>query len=316
MDVPTALYTFMTITDTLSTLSAFPMTLSLFKKRDPAWFGYKSFCYAWGFLWTIIPFFSVFLVAVISITRTYILAFPLRRIKTRTVVTTVLMYFIYLTLSSGIPVAIKYETFIYTADAAYCWDIVDHTWYSKYHLIHGASLLVAPFIPIILSCIISIYYIVKSLSMTSSIKMIQKRKMRATTTVVIVTVVYAACNVPVCIIWVFYFMENVRVVNTFWAFYSWGVSYVVLVAVNAALNPFIYVFRMKRFRSFISCRQRNIRLNTVSYIPSMPNQDKIQKLSDILRNQHTSLSDSGNDYDSLTRKQGLEKIELNKMKRN
>ena len=73
-------------------------------------------------------------------------------------------------------------------------------------------------------------------------KIVQKRKMRATTTVVMVTAVYAVCNVPVCIIWVVYFMENLRVVNTFWKFYSWGVSYVVLVTVNAALNPFIYVF--------------------------------------------------------------------------
>ena len=276
------MYIFITATDIVATLSVFPMATSFFKHRDPALFGIAGVCYTWGFFWAKIPFFSVFLVATISITRTFSLAFPLRNINPRNVVFVVSGYFLYLSLSNLIPLLAKYGKFVFTYEDMYCWEETKEGWYQIFDMLQGAILLAVPIIPILISCFISVYFIAKSFWMTKTVEYAAKCKLQATITIVIVTAVYVICNLPIFVVWTVYFHDGLTIRQTvFWKYYSWGCSYVILVAINATVNPFVYFFRMRRFRNLVFRKEMprisSGNINSKQILKSIPNQYGIQE---------------------------------------
>ena len=248
-DLPTILYILIVIVDIFSCSTCLPIAVCYLNDRQPMWFGNTVFCHAWGILWAIIPFLSVFLVAVLSITRTISLINPLRKINMNQVFVVVAMYTSYLILWSFVPIIFKYGQFVYTASDTYCWEDTRSGWYSNLEITNGAALLAFPIIPIIISCIISTRCVLSSLRVSSLSLAVRSIKIDATITIILITTTYIILNLPIFIIWVLYIHDNFTVRdNVFSKYYSWSSCYVICVTVNATLNPFIYMARMKKFR--------------------------------------------------------------------
>lgn len=251
-DLPTILYILITLVDILSCSTCLPTAISYLNHRQPMWYGNSIFCYGWGILWAIIPFMSVFLVAVLSITRTISLISPLRQIKTKRVMIFVSVYIGYLVLWSTVPIIFKYGYFVYTPEDTYCWESTRSGWYSNLEIFNGAVLLAFPIVPVIISCFISSYCVLSSLKVSTLSSAVRNMKLEATITIILITVTYIVLNLPIFIIWVLYIYENFNVRgDTFSKYYSWSVCYVICVSMNATLNPFIYISRMEKFRGAV-----------------------------------------------------------------
>ena len=245
----TILYILIIVVDIFSCATCLPVAISYLNERQPMWFGNSIFCHTWGILWAIIPFMSVFLVAVLSITRSISLISPLSQISTFKVMFVVVVYITYLVLWSTIPIIFKYGTFVYSSSDTYCWESTAPGWYSYLEMFNGAALLAFPVIPVLISCVISTYCVLSSLRVSSLCSAVRTIKIDATITIILITATYILLNLPIFIIWVLYIHDKFTVrQNVFLYYYSWCVCYIICVTVNATLNPFIYLARMEKFR--------------------------------------------------------------------
>ena len=119
-----------------------------------------------------------------------------------------------------------------------------------------------PILPIIVSAAITSYYVLSSgLKTKTPQKSNTRSKRHATVTVLIFTFVYIACNIPVTITLVWFstlvftgFTKDIFQslnIGLFTRYYIWPTTFVILVQLNAGINPIIYFMRMLEFRSAV-----------------------------------------------------------------
>ena len=91
-DLPTQIYLLTSITDIIVCSTSFPVLVSFLYKREPVMFSNQTFCALWGLLWDALPIFPVFLVLVLSISRTIIIVNPFAIIKKKIVMLVIAVY--------------------------------------------------------------------------------------------------------------------------------------------------------------------------------------------------------------------------------
>ena len=84
-DLPTLLYVFTTVTDATLIFFSLVAGLCFFFDRRPLLFDYHWFCYMWSLVFHSLQYFSIFLVAVLSLSRTWSLLRPLSLISKKKV---------------------------------------------------------------------------------------------------------------------------------------------------------------------------------------------------------------------------------------
>ena len=100
----------------------------------------------------------------------------------------------------------------------------------------------------------------------------QEMQRRAGVTIILFTLLYLICNVPVVVVILMYALVFIRGIpythvfsSVFLYWYSWVVIYIIGVALNSTLNPLLYLWRMHHFRDFILNRnEHGTRENWVS----------------------------------------------------
>ncbi|KAL5259494.1 hypothetical protein ACHWQZ_G009813 [Mnemiopsis leidyi] len=335
-DLPTKIYILMTITDTLSCMLVIAVGQSFLNGRRPGWFEKSWFCDIWSTSWNVIPYFSVFLVLVLSVVRTVSLVRPFGTVSHKLVLAIISVYLVYLVARVVVPDVLRilnnstHITHVYDAkylQQVYCAIRVSEKgalW--DYQIASNVIQLTVPVIPIIVSCVISCYCVLKSrktnalsrkaavqkslaipkVSMShqtsessdvstgegawnkmkrtarnlSTVSMMSSRSSRntstvssvggpggkdrqiqATITILLITATYILFNIPVFIYYLFFTVEIVLIKNrNKWVFltdnhvnyYGWNLVFVQCVALNAALNPILYCWRIGKLRQFYS----------------------------------------------------------------
>ena len=259
------LYSVIGVTDILICATLFPNIQVFFNGRDSPLFQDSTFCVCWGFLWEILPFFSVFLVMVLSISRTKTLYHPLVKFSEGFASLVITLYIFVLSIKIISPILVIHEvmgiehqhgSFVNSKYGAYCHVYVreSETFWMVSSTVNWI-LLVMPIFPIIVSCVLTIYKL--AISRRASMRTMTPNvvQTRATITVVIFTATYILYNIPIFLnyllfaITVYNHKQYTDVFNTgtlYW--YSWNFTYVVCTALNSTTNPVIYAFRMKKFR--------------------------------------------------------------------
>ena len=116
-----SLFLWISVTDTLICLCMLPVAVTLLEDREPALFASPLFCTVWGVLWTVLPYLSVFLVAALSLTRTYALVRPLGHVSCHVVTYVIIVYTCYLGARSVVPlVTTSYTSYMYFSDSISC----------------------------------------------------------------------------------------------------------------------------------------------------------------------------------------------------
>ena len=266
-DTPTLLYVTITLTDTVTCVLITPVAITMFSGRSPGMFGSFTACNIWGLFWEIQPYYSVFLVFMLTVLRTVSLVKPLIVIKTRRVLAVLIGYFAFLVIRFIVGLAANLGRYRYEAKDGYPYNHFTNPWFAQWDIIAGVVLLAFPIIPVAVSCVMSVYIVRSSASgcqeEVSSRTRGKKRnsKHRATTTILLLTIIYIVFNIPVFINYirlaVIVFSSNHKDFlnpdgnNRFVHAYAWLFTYIISVALNALVNPIVYLFRMPRFRQSI-----------------------------------------------------------------
>ena len=303
-DLPTTIYILMTIVDFTASFTVFPVITELFSNRKGLLQNYIVVCNIWGFIWSIIPYISVFLVLVLSTLRTLSLMSPFSSVPKKIPLILFGVYTVLLILRVAIPLLMGYFKFVYYKPELHCMEestkLLDNN-KALYNKILGFKVLfnlfglAIPLIPVILTAILSCWSVwisqkkcvtpIKAKSTpalpeftttisrkvkrdlpqessdsapttTTIVKQQQNVQKRATVTILILTFSYIMFNVPVFIVYVVFTVWWTKDFGKgmfdgyFAEQYLWGLVYVVLVVFNAAVNPIVYIWRVKKMRKF------------------------------------------------------------------
>ena len=106
-DIATIIYTSVVIVDMLVSLITFPVAVSFYGGRNSIFFSNVIFCNIWGLAWVALSRMSVFLVALLSLTRAYSLTFPFHVVRRRVILVVILSATLIHILGSTIPLWFK-----------------------------------------------------------------------------------------------------------------------------------------------------------------------------------------------------------------
>jgi hypothetical protein len=252
---PDYLYAVNSIVDTLISLLACPVISSLLHDRGAMFFRSHSFCSAFALLFTFLQRYSMFVVMVISVTRTVAISAPFRSVKEPLVKIILLTYAILLAVMYTTLMATGKIFAIYFNKTAHCFPIsfMDGWEWTLYMMIHLVPALLVP-----LTVFFSLVFSCKSL-MKKTVLGTEDDKLfwKISVTIALFTAVFLICNIPLFVIYV---MESVKIwfkvdVNSssflpesFVYWYDWLVAGIFLTMLNAAINPCLYLLRMPQFR--------------------------------------------------------------------
>ena len=214
---------------------------------------------------------SVALVVILSLCRTLVLVRPLQPRSRRTPLTLVLIYILYQTLESA--ALFPFTTCEFMVRDAFCWESGDNVVVWKISdFLHMASLGI-PMVLILISFPLTVTTLVRSLRTTNGVAISarsdistrstipQRRLLSATYTVLTMTFIYMAFNIPVCVLYCLYLTPITeysypgRYFSTWFMYhYSWNITEVLSVAINSAVNPWVYYCRITLYRHWLKGR--------------------------------------------------------------
>ena len=263
------LYLCINSVDIMICVLTLPMAVSYLQGRTAGMFQWSVFCNVWGVLWNITIRLSVFLIALLSITRTVKLLKPMRHMKHRYILGIAVMYLLAMLLQACIP-------FYYNIQYSYKPYLVLSTWsvrdvfelHSKSStaikilLVHVEMIL--PLFPVTICCVVTIIALRRShtqLSQQGSNPTQSRVKAAATVTIVVLTLNYIIFNLPLAVYIITGQVEELYPNTSEWRsnFFGWDAragyitNHVVTklsVGLNSLINPGLYFWRLKAMRVF------------------------------------------------------------------
>ena len=262
------------LTDLLTSALTLFVALCYCEGRGPSLFDNSTFREVWGSLWNLSSRYSVYLVAVISITRTVRIAFPFTPLKTQLLNVGLAWYAVFLIATTPAfynvthyyksvwcAVALNKSQFVEAHDAKYYMIVMS---------IPSCTLFLLPLV--MTSAGVCIYKIHKHIDRVA--KRRQKRNsiisvrtppntdgaVRSAITIVIFTLIYLTLNIPYCAIYLYVQIQSARlslppplvIPDTHVKRYLTGFTHVLSISINAALNPVLYYWRMSDFRDYVN----------------------------------------------------------------
>lgn len=268
MDLPTCLYALTALQDTIITFLSLKHGITLLREREDV---FKDFCPVHHILFQMSQRMSVFLIATLSVTRTYTLVYPLKRVRKKTVLKVLALLWFLMTCFFVVPASAGIVHISYHYADGYCWaepiagNNLSHTWDRVDNIMDTVGL-ACPIVPIIVSCVVSAVKIQSSIPVRGSCRRsncsfssaIKNSNRKATITIIIVTILYIISNIPLFInftLWVittvYYSYPGPFYGNVVMYYYSWNVTALLSTALNATANPIVYLTRFERFRRWL-----------------------------------------------------------------
>lgn len=255
------LYLLISIVDCLSTTWAFPMAVSLFLMRSQGLFRDKIFCTLWGVGFVFLIRMSIFLVVVISVTRTIVIIKPHHVAKRKAIIISIAAYTIWLLLIDTAFISLHFLSIKYVfmwASCTYNYPI-DYTWRTSFWFCILQLELMAPPIMVFLTFAITLF----SLG-NRRLRNDDEKFRRASITVTLFSSIFLLCNIP-CFLYQLLqlsYLLGVRgyIHHLFWdesAIYNyvsrqWFQLFPVII--NSTVNPCLYILRMQNLRTWLHNR--------------------------------------------------------------
>ena len=257
-NLPTLLYITACSIDIFTGVFHFPVTINLLNKRNPGLLGNKVFCGIWYFTFLNLQIMSMFVVMMLSVTRTIVIVFPFYKIRKRTILITIVIAC--LSNFSWISLYIAYGEHYYSRGFTYCdFDKEPELIHSINNINYSLWLGIIPLIVFFTS--IAVIFNLKTQNQMNASRINFRQ---VSVTVICFSVVFLICN--------FFTFLNMMLLtyyrfsgedyphvlgNTFLHFYSWQLCYILCTVLNATLNPILYMFRFKGMREWlINCAIR------------------------------------------------------------
>ncbi|KAL5252063.1 hypothetical protein ACHWQZ_G015016 [Mnemiopsis leidyi] len=253
------LYTVIAATDAWISFNGYPIAVLLLSSRDPGLFGDYTFRQLWGLTWEPLPYFSVFLVLVISLMRTVKIVWPTHRVRQQHVVILIGSYAAILVVRFLVGFTFFGKYGLSEVYPGYPYIHISDKTYTAFDLYLSLVSLAFPIVPIIVSASISMTMLRLSKRTAASTHRSDDIKNYATVTVLIFTLVYITCNIPVFLCYLRFAIWKLSGWNVdifkgpsvFLDRYIWILTYITQLQLNSFLNPCVYLLRMRRFRTYL-----------------------------------------------------------------
>ena len=257
--LPDLLYTIIVITDFCTSTVTIATIPSLLNKRLPVLFKSFHLCAAWGVLFNHLQRFSMFMVMVISATRTIAIFRPFYEIKRMGVIVVCVVFELFWILLDAIILGTGSLKMVYYAPAAVCGMIP----------VKGAPIWIWNFLVYITMLWLVLGSLVVFVSFILSLRTISARKRFAaqnvnerkfwevSITITLFTAVFLLYNLPLLVLqtWanVIYLTgtTDYDAQNEAYSWYGLLISHLFLTSFNAASNPTFYFFRMRKYRNWL-----------------------------------------------------------------
>ena len=266
------LYLSISVIDLIICLLFLPVSVSYYKGRKAGLFEWALFCNLWGVLWNVFMRMSVFMIAVLSVTRTLTLVQPLVPIRRRYVVGVTIFYFMAMIAQASIPF---WKSVSYTFQGGFSqicgWAVIDVFGEGSLTTKIVTALLIqveltAPMFPITICCFTTI--IVLQLTNTANPNRKNKLKNTATITIILLTLNYIVFNLPMIIFLILVMIDQASGwKHGFFEFdyketYLTNLLLVIAVGLNSLMNPVLYYMRLHKMREFAKAGLRRIKGST------------------------------------------------------
>ncbi|XP_063677918.1 uncharacterized protein LOC134813916 [Bolinopsis microptera] len=206
------LYSFMSILDITSSLVSLPVIVTLFSSRDPVMFGNGAFCLIWTVLFYYLLRISIFLVLLISVTRTMGMTLPMYKTKQRTVLLSLAAYSAIILIVDTVYLSTGMLRMRYREKEAFCEmfepeDLKKYTTTTSIYFIFIKLEIIVPSVLIIISFIVGTMALVRRIKCCKKMKKDESQFRDASVTVTLFTATYLVCYLPCLCLEVLYFVS-------------------------------------------------------------------------------------------------------------
>ena len=241
--------------DTVSSIIHLPVTLNLLNRRHPGLFGNRHFCRMWYFIVLLVQAISIYVAMLLALTRTIVILFPFYKINKKLVIISIIAAVLYHSTWNTIDMVL--QDYVYSYSLGFCTvgPTEANTDFNTLYMINFCLCLGIPPIIVFVSVVVSTARLnTHHLSDAS-----QRRNRQASLTIIYFSTIFLICNslsffnnalLTLSLYWQhfpFWSFYN----NKFVHFYSWMISEIFCIVLNAALNPLLYLWRMRAMRTWI-----------------------------------------------------------------
>ena len=250
-NLPTLLYITASSIDMVSSVIHLPIIMNLLNKRDPGLFKQELFCTVWYFLLLTVQFMSMFVVMLLSLNRAIVIVSPFYKVNKKAVLISIPVALIY--ISAWNTTYIVLGNLYYSRGYGYCSThfngvtLFYHLFWANYSFCVGS-----PPTIVFLATFVTIFKLKKKSNVA---KASGQKNRQASMTIIYFAVVFLACNLLTFLNLALYAYSRISSYgyvnmysNTFLFFYSWIISDIFCMVLNAATNPILYMCRMKEMR--------------------------------------------------------------------
>ena len=253
------IYTIVSTVDICTCVVHFPVMMALYNARQPGLFGNMTFCVTWIILFNYLQVMSMFLVMLLSVSRTISFIFLHYKIKKQCLIVAFLAYtsFYIVWYIIAHVFATSDKLYRYNEFSVYCFRGLYTKPLSYIAQLIRAILIGIPPILTTISFVLGSYKLLQKSLVTCT----DKRKYQAAVTIAMFTAVFLVCNLPCLLNNIMWFITKLLYEypgpiysHPFMAYYSWVISDVICTVLNAAFNPVLYVYRMSQLREWVSAK--------------------------------------------------------------
>ena len=257
--VSTFIFTLNNSLDLLICLLITPVLLTTSSSSSsPFLFSSSWFCSSWNHLYAVAMRMSMFTTAVLCVTRTASLVQPLRKVKIRHVLWSLVMYLITVVVTRALTVS----QVVYNPEHLICQARYDATKFTVDTLTVMAIVkILVPTVPSVAGCLITIAHLRRSGRLARTVGRV---KQDAMWTVVILTLVFLFFCTPHFIFLVFKiacYQAHPGVLCGQYLFTTWlhNLTCFYIPTLNASINPLVYLIRIQKIREYsvriLRCRR-------------------------------------------------------------
>ena len=193
------LYSLICVVDITLITAHFPTTISYLDNRNPVLFESDIFCSVWGLVWNTAMRVSVFIIAVLCVSRMIAIVFPLRRIYRCASVAIISVYTLLISLQSSVPFWYG-GSYLYDKYGVTCYDQHSGSYGPVYYFFVGFLEFIAPLCVVCPACGISILALYNSRRNQNNLAANPNQRLsrtnNATLTMILLTFAYIIFNAP------------------------------------------------------------------------------------------------------------------------
>ena len=251
-DLPCTLYKFNAINDSIICFITVSMAHPFLNERSPGFVNSNSVtCLLLSYLWIMSMRLSIYLVIVITLSRSLALVFPFRKVPLVPILVSIIIYGIFVIGQYFVSQIVGKVDYGYFSDDASCsFMFTDNSRSIFWEVVMTISYIIPVFVVLIFTSI-SGYFIMrkKSIVQSGNTSLMEARR-KATITLVIFASIYLFFNSPIA---VYFIIQTIDASILYWNNSSYFDTFIISisVALNATINPFLYMWRMHSFQLYI-----------------------------------------------------------------